>query len=234
MPTQGLKLPRSPWETSCPQLYELNWTWHLPWEAPKIATEAPNRHQPDAGAVPGSKNGTLTLDPWAIGVWDRDGRVQHTIDDLDGQRVIETLDLPQAHHACFLPQPRSQPSPRLQWMAQSLNSGTHRPRHPSAVGAPVGLLGSQPHSRRRNNGTRARCVQSLLIAPPASQQDEMSGWGAWLISGPKDPSSGPSRALPSSSSQSGRSDQRKPSKDQEGQPPLVGRLNGHGAQGGST
>lgn len=86
----------------------------------------------------------------------------------------------------FLPQVTSHPSPRLRWMAQSLSSGTHRLRHPSAVGGPVGLLGSQPHSHRKNIGTHARCVQSLLSAPPAWQQDEMSGWGAWLISGHQD------------------------------------------------
>lgn len=93
MPTQGLQLPRSPCETSCLLLYELNWTWHLPYEVPKIATEAPNSHQPDAGTVPGSKGGTLTLDPWAIGVWDRDGRIQHPIDDLEGHGAIRNTGL---------------------------------------------------------------------------------------------------------------------------------------------
>lgn len=183
MPTQGLQLPRSPWETFCLLLYELNWTWHLPQEAPKIATEAPNSHQPDAGTVPGSKRGTLTLDPWAIGVWDRDGRIQHTIDDLEGHGAIrDTGPCLRPIIPLFLPHVRSQLSPRLQWMAQSLSSGTHRLHHPSAVGGRVGLLESQPHSHRKNIGTHARCVHSQLSAPPAWQQDEMSGWGAWLIS----------------------------------------------------
>lgn len=88
--------------------------------------------------------------------------------------------------------PRSQASPRLQWMVQSLSSGTHRLHHPNAVGGPMGLLGSQPHSHRRNIGTHARCVQSLLSAPPAWRQGETSGWGAWLISKHQDPS--PARA----------------------------------------
>lgn len=83
---------------------------------------------------------------------------------------------------------RSQASPPLQWMARSLSSVTHRLRHPSAVGGPVGLLGSQPHSHRRNIGTHARCVQSLLSAPPAWRQGETSGWGARLIRGRQDPS----------------------------------------------
>lgn len=141
--------------------------------------------------MPGSEKGALTLDPWAVGVWNGDGRVQHPIDDLGGHGGIAdagpvSKGAPTRPPLC--PKPRAQPSPRPQWMAQSLSSGTHRRRRPSAVGELVGLQGSLPHSHRRNSGTRAKCVRSQPSAPPAWQRGEMSGWGAQLISGHQDPS----------------------------------------------
>lgn len=132
-------------------------------------------------------------------------------------------------------------APRLQWMAQSPSSVTHRRRHPSAVGGPAGLPGSRPHSHRRNTGTRARCVRSLRSAPPAWRPGGTSGRG-WLIRGPQDP--GPAQAhqelcptglCPQAAPQTRGEGQRERSNDQGGSPPLGGRLRGRGgAQGGSA